>query len=636
MDETTKPDGGPPISSPEELRRMSPAQLAALAGRIRERLIGVVAENGGHLAPNLGVVELTIALHRVFRSPRDKLIWDVGHQAYVHKLLTGRWSEFAALRQRRGLAGFPKRSESAHDVFETGHASTSISAALGLAKARDRRGGKGGVVAVIGDGSLTGGLAFEALNHAGQAKTPLIVVLNDNSMSIARSVGGMAAYLSRVRTHPLYYRTKEDVKALLDQIPGGAGLATVLGRVRTSLKYLLIPGVLFEELGLTYLGPVDGHNLQQLESVFHQAKEMEGPVIVHCLTRKGKGYVPAEANPNRFHGIGPFDRASGEVAAPANNQPPSYSAVFGGALLRLAASDERLCAITAAMPDGTGLRPFMREYPERCFDVGIAEGHAVTLAAGLAGGGQRPVVAVYSTFLQRAYDQVLHDVCLQRLPVTFALDRAGLVGEDGPTHHGAYDLAYLRSMPGMVVAVPRDGPTLESLLELGLGHEGPFALRYPRGRVPAEPLATDAAATELGRGQLLRDGDDLAIIAVGPLVYAALAAAATLAREGLAVAVADARFVKPLDEDLITALARRTRRLVVVEEGVVHGGLGAAVLELLADQGDLAAGLRLRRLGLPDDPVAHGPAGDLRAELGLDAAGIAQACRDLAAAGAPG
>jgi len=639
--------GKVPIQEPAQLKTMSSAQLTQLAARVRERLITVVAANGGHLAPNLGVVELTLALHRAFSSPRDRIVWDVGHQSYVHKLVTGRWDEFDTLRRSGGIAGFPRRSESAHDAFETGHASTSISAALGLAQARDLQGSRGHVVAVIGDGSLTGGMAFEALNHAGQARTRMLVVLNDNSMSIARSVGGMAAYLGRVRTHPLYSRTKEDLKGLLEMLPGGPSLSSALGRVRNSLKYLLIPGVLFEELGWTYLGPVDGHSFEQMDSVLRQAKGIAGPTIVHCLTDKGKGYRPAEINPNRFHGIGPFDPDSGHArqvaavtadrtaAAALEVQPepqPSYSDVFGRSLAELAADDPRICAITAAMPDGTGLREFMQRFPRRAFDVGIAEQHAVTLGAGLAAGGMRPVVAIYSTFLQRAYDQVLHDVCLQDLPVTFALDRAGLVGEDGPTHHGAFDLAYLRHMPRIVVSVPRDGPSLECLLRVALRHNGPFALRYPRGKVPRDVLAyDDDGAGTVGRGQLLRDGHQLAILAVGPLVYEALAAAELLSQHGLSVAVADARYVRPLDTELLLKLARLTGHVLTVEDGVASGGFGSAVLEELsrAQTRGLTQTVRTRVLGLPAEPLAHATVGEQLHACGLDAAGIAAAASDL-------
>jgi len=622
-------DEGLVPDSPAGLKALNRDKLAILAGRVRARLIEVVAANGGHLSPNLGAVELTIALHRAFESPEDKLIWDVGHQSYVHKLLTGRWKAFSTLRKAGGLSGFPRRSESPSDVFETGHASTSISAALGMAKARDLAGQRHHVVAVIGDGALTGGMAFEAINHAGQVRTRLIIVLNDNSMSIARSVGGFPAYLSRVRTHPLYSRTKQDLKELLNRLPGGAGLATFIGRLKTSLKYLLIPGVLFEELGLTYLGPVNGHDLDQLLMVFAQAKAIQGPVLVHCLTRKGKGYLPAELDPNRFHGIGPFDPSTGKPPDRRDGRR-TYSEVFGGALLKLCREDRRVCAVTAAMPDGTGLRPVIDAFPSRVFDVGIAEQHAVTFAAGLASGGLRPVVAVYSTFLQRAYDQTLHDVCLQGLPVVFALDRAGIVGEDGPTHHGTYDLSYLRAMPGMVLAVPRDGDMLEAMLRLGLNHHGPFALRYPRGTVPGDPIPmAHPQGLAIGRGELLRDGNDLAICAVGPIVYEVLRAAELLAAQGVEAAVFDARFVKPLDSKAISALASRTGRLLTVEEGVAQGGFGGAVLESLAARGELRD-LTVRVIGLPDHPVPHGPAAVLRKAAGLDARSIADVAREMA------
>jgi 1-deoxy-D-xylulose-5-phosphate synthase len=607
---------------------MTRGELAVLAARVRERLVSVVAANGGHLAANLGVVELTIALHRAFDSPDDKIIWDVGHQSYVHKLLTSRWDAFDTLRRFGGLAGFPRRDESPHDVIETGHASTSISSALGLAIARDLSGQNHCVIAVIGDGAMTGGMALEAINHAGQARTSLIIVLNDNSMSIARSVGGLASYLARARVHPLYSRTKEDLKDLLNRLPGGPGVANALGRFRTSLKYLLIPGVFFEELGLTYLGPVDGHDMDQLQSAFAQARSISGPVLVHCLTRKGRGYLPAEYNPNLFHGIGPFDLDTGKTPPPKGDEPATFSEVFGRHLTTLAAKDRRICAITAAMPDGTGLAPFISAYPRRAFDVGIAEQHAVTMAAGLAAGGQRPVAAVYSTFLQRAYDQILHDVCLQGLPVVLAIDRGGVVGEDGPTHHGLYDIAYLRPMPGMVVAVPRDGPTLEALLELGLRHDGPFSLRYPRGRVASQPLALCRTRVAIGRGELLRQGHSALVLAVGPVVYEALAASAQLAAEGIEISVVDARFAKPLDTALITEQAQLTGRVITVEDGVASGGFGSAVLEFLASRPELTQ-VRARVIAYPDHPVTHGPPARLRRMHGVDAEGIAAAVRSL-------
>lgn len=633
VDASTQSGFRPPTL--EQLRRMPHRQVVDLAKMIRARLVEVVAANGGHLAPNLGVVELTLALHRTFVSPRDRIVWDVGHQSYVHKMLTGRWDDLASVRQFGGLAGFPKRAESPHDAFDTGHASTSISAALGMAKARDLQGAANHVVAVIGDGALTGGMAFEALNHAGQAETRLVIVLNDNSMSISRSVGGLAAYLARVRTHPAYSRTKQDVKSWLSRLPGGEDVTALLGRLRTSLKYLLIPGVFFEELGITYLGPVDGHDVAQVEEALRQAKALPGPSVVHCLTRKGKGYGPAEANPRRFHGIGPFDPTAKTGAVSPAAGPPSFSDAFGNALTAAAAKDARICAITAAMPDGTGLTGFFKRFPQRSFDVCIAEQHAVTFAAGLAAAGMRPVAAIYSTFLQRAYDQVLHDVCLQRLPVLLALDRAGIVGEDGETHHGLYDLAYLRSMPGMVIAVPRDEPTLVALLELGLSHDGPFAMRYPRGRVPAKPLAVaQPDELQIGRGQLLRDGGDLAILAVGPLVYASLAAADALADQGIEVTVADARFVKPLDLDLLDQLLAGNRPLLVAEEAIAAGGLAGAVLEA-ASARYAGVALRIKALGLPDSLIPHGDAAQLRRAYGLDAEGIVAAASALLAESRP-
>jgi 1-deoxy-D-xylulose-5-phosphate synthase len=614
------------INGPQDLKHFSYRALAELAEEIRQEIVATVSQTGGHLAPNLGVVELTLALHRVFDSPRDKIIWDVGHQCYAHKLVTGRHRAFSTLRQIGGLSGFPKREESPHDAFNTGHSSTSISAALGMALARDLRGEKYEVVAVIGDGAMTAGLAFEALNHTGHLKTHIIVVLNDNEHSITSSVGALAGYLGRIRSSAAYARGKEKLKRLLRSWePAGPKMLKAAGRLKDSLKYLLLPGMVFEELGFTYLGPVDGHDLVALEEVLGQARRIPGPVVVHVLTKKGKGYSPAEENPDRFHGIGPFEVETGR---PREHSPvPSYTEVFGGLIVRLAERDSRIVAITAAMSTGTGLEEFARRYPNRFFDVGIAEQHAVTLAAGLAAGGFRPVVAVYSTFLQRAYDQVLHDVCLQRLPVVLAIDRAGLVGEDGETHQGLFDIAYLRHIPHLTVMAPKDEDELQHMLYTALNLDGPAALRYPRGRGRGVKLFDEPRALPVGQGEKLREGADVCIMALGPLVYEALEAAEYLAESGVEAAVVNPRFVKPLDRTLILEYARRCRRLVTVEEHVVAGGFGSAVLELLAEEG--LTQVAVRCLGVPDVFVGHGPPPELRRRLGLDARGIAAAAGEL-------
>ncbi|MBI2873646.1 MAG: 1-deoxy-D-xylulose-5-phosphate synthase, partial [Firmicutes bacterium] len=570
------------IESPGDLKKLDEKDLPLVAEEIRELLVQTVARNGGHLASNLGVVELTMALHLELDSPKDMIIWDVGHQSYVHKILTGRRKRFPSLRTLEGLSGFPRRAESAHDPFGTGHSSTSISAALGLAKARDLARGSGRVIAVIGDGAMTAGMAFEALNHAAQVGTGLIVILNDNEMSISRNVGAMASYLSRLRADPTYNRAKEEMEHLLRRIPTiGPGVLRTVERLKGSLKYLVVPGMLFEELGFTYLGPIDGHDLQELRHVLRRAKRLPGPLLVHVVTTKGKGYDPAEANPDRFHGTGPFDVATGRPIAPSGG-PPTFTEAFGRALVELGARDQRVAAVTAAMRDGTGLGPFHQQFPERFFDVGIAEQHAVTFAAGLAAGGFRPVVAVYSTFLQRAFDQLLHDVCIQRLPVIFALDRAGVVGEDGETHQGAFDLTYLRCLPGMTVMVPRDGVELGRMLASAVNLGGPCAIRYPRARCPELPAAPDprtwpglalnpVSAAEppvSGKGEVLRQGGHVVIAAVGPLVEEALLAARDLSSGGIEATVIDARSVKPLDEELIIAAVTETGALVTVEENV--------------------------------------------------------------------
>jgi len=604
----------PTINEPADLKKLDISGLQQLAREIRAELIATVAENGGHLAPNLGVVELTLALHRVFQTPRDKIIWDVGHQCYVHKLLTGRRPLFHTLRQFGGLSGFPRRQESEHDAFGAGHSSTSISAALGMALARDLKGEDYSVVAVIGDGAMTGGMAFEALNHAGHLQENVIVVLNDNEMSIAPNVGGLAEYLSRLRTDPMYSRGKEEIEQLLHRIPAiGPRVARVVERLKDSLKYLVVPGMLFEELGFIYLGPIDGHNIQAMINVFQQARATRGPVLVHVRTQKGRGYAPAEKNADVFHGVGPFDPKTGTIIKKAG--PPSYTEVFGRTMVELGSADERIVAITAAMPSGTGLSTFARTFPRRFFDVGIAEQHAVTMGAGLAAEGLKPVVAVYSTFLQRAFDQVLHDVCLQQLPLTLAVDRGGLVGDDGATHHGVFDYAYLRTIPHMVVMAPKDENELRHMLKTAIDLPGPAALRYPRGAGVGCPLTGEPRALPVGKAEVLQEGNDITLLAAGSMVPVALEAAAVLKDNGVSAAVINARFIKPLDEECITRFALRTRRIITMEEHVLAGGFGSAVLELLAARG--LRNIQVVRMGIPDAFIEHGPRGRLLALCGL-------------------
>ena len=604
------------INSPDDLQNLSVDELNKLAGVLREEIIATVSKNGGHLAPNLGVVELTLALHTVFKTPRDKIIWDVGHQSYVHKLLTGRRQEFHTLRQAGGISGFPRQVESSHDCFGTGHSSTSISAALGLALARDLKGEQHSVVAVIGDGAMTGGMAFEALNHAGHLHRNLIVVLNDNEMSISHNVGALSEYLGRMRTDPMYTRGKDEVEQLLRKIPAiGSKVVRVVERLKDSMKYFLVPGMFFEELGFVYLGPVDGHNIQTVTNVLKQARAGGGPVLVHVLTQKGRGYQPAEDNADLFHGIGPFEIKTGLVKkSPA---PPSYTEIFGSTIVGLARENPRVCAITAAMCSGTGLNEFAKKYPDRFFDVGIAEQHAVTLAAGLATGGYQPVVAVYSSFLQRAYDQIIHDVCLQNLPVTFAIDRAGLVGDDGATHHGMFDCSFLRTVPNMVIMAPKDENELQHMLKTAVEHPGPCAVRFPRGSGTGCLIDESPDPLPVGKAEVLREGRDITILALGTAVSLALDAAKTLAGYGVQTTVVNARFVKPLDEDCIIRYAMRTSRIITVEENVLAGGFGSAVLELLADR--KMYGVRVRRLGIPDHFIEHGRPDQLKDYCGLTA-----------------
>jgi 1-deoxy-D-xylulose-5-phosphate synthase len=620
-----RPDASPrrlldTINNPQELKKLPPEFLPQLAKEIREKIISTVARTGGHLAPSLGVVELSIALHYVFDCPRDKIVWDVGHQAYAHKLLTGRQDRFHTLRQHGGLSGFPKRGESCYDAFDTGHSSTSISAALGIASARGLKGERHRVIAVIGDGSMTAGIAFEGLNNAGDLNKDLIVVLNDNGMSIAPNVGALSSFFSRQLTRPTMVFLKKQVENLLRSFPAiGDDLVAWAKRSEESFKAFFTPGMLFEALKFTYLGPVNGHRLSHLIETFNNVKNLKGPILVHVLTTKGKGYEPAETDPTGFHGLGRFDPDTGEPKKSVS-EVPTYTEVFGDTLLRLARQDPKIVAITAAMPDGTGLVDFRQEFPGRFFDVGICEQHAVTFAAGLALEGMRPVATIYSTFLQRAYDQVLHDVCIQKLPVVFALDRAGIVGEDGETHQGLFDLSYLRHLPNLIMMAPKDENELRDMLFTAVEHPGPVALRYPRGRGQGVPFSSTLSKVPIGKAEVLREGEDLLILALGASVYPALDAARELDRQGFSTTVVNARFIKPLDEALILSLAAKHGRVLTVEENVVAGGFGSAVLELLADQG--LFGVSVKRLGIPDVFVEHGTQDILRQKYGLDAAGI--------------
>ncbi len=608
------------IDSPKDLKKLRLPQLEKLAEELRRVIVETVAETGGHLAPNLGVVELTIALHYVFDSPKDKIVWDVGHQAYAHKLLTGRRDRFHTLRQYGGIAGFPKRSESPHDIVDVGHSSTSISAALGLVTAQDLLGEKGKVVVVIGDGSMTAGLAFEGLNNAGHLKKDLIVILNDNEMSISPNVGALSSFLSRKLTGPLARRFKRELESLVSHLPGGEHLVTAIKKSEDAIKCLLTPGMLFEALGFRYVGPIPGHNVDILIKTLKNVKALEGPTLVHVLTKKGKGYPPAEQEPERFHGLGPFDVKTGKPKA-GKPKPPSYTSVFSKVMLRLAEEEPRLVAITAAMPTGTGLKAFGERFPDRFFDVGIAEQHAVTFAAGLAIGGMIPVCAIYSTFLQRAYDQIIHDVALMDLHVVFAIDRGGIVGEDGPTHQGQFDLSYLRIIPNMVVMAPKDENELQHMLYTAVRHQGPIAVRYPRGAGVGVSLDWELKELPIGQGELLREGTDVLFLAIGNMVYPALKAAHLLEKEGFSAAVVNARFVKPLDRELILSLARRIKKVVTVEENALQGGFGAAVLELLAQEG---LNIPVKMIGLPDKFIEHGAPDLLREKYGLTPEKIAQ------------
>ncbi len=612
------------VDTPRDLSRMKAEDLEVLAAEIRERIIETCSQTGGHVGSSLGAVELVLALHRVFNAPEDVIVFDVGHQAYAHKLITGRRDQFSTIRQRGGLSGFPRRDESPYDAYGTAHASTGISAALGFAKARDLRGQNHGVAVLVGDGALTGGLAFEGLNHAGMLHSNLVVLLNDNSMSISPNVGALSSYLTRIRSAPSYNQLKHDLEAVLRSIPVlGSRTARAVDRLKEALRHTMVPGEFFETLGFRYLGPIDGHDETLVEEILRRARVMGGPVVVHAVTEKGHGFAPARTSRDRFHGGGPFDPVTGRTLGKQSPRP-SWSQAFGELAVRSARSDPRVVAITAAMEDGTGLGAFHAAFPSRFFDVGIAENHAVTFAAGLAASGMRPIVAIYSTFLQRAYDIIIHDVAIQRLPVVFCLDRAGLAGEDGQTHHGAFDLAYLRAVPDMTVAAPRDAAMLRDLLARALASDGPWALRYPKGTIPDVPFDGPTRDVVIGQGEVLREGSQVALLAVGSMVSIALAAAQLLEGDGISAMVADGLFVKPLDEGLVVRAATQTGMIVTLEEGTLEGGYGTAVRECLANHGLEVPSLAI---GLPDLFVTHGERNGLLQELGLDAPSVTRRVR---------
>lgn len=621
------------IKSPEDLKAFHIEDLKTLAEEIRNVIIERVSINGGHLSPNLGVVELTIALHYVFNSPADKIVWDVGHQSYTHKLLTGRYKDFHTLRRHGGISGFPRISESPHDAFGTGHSSTSISAALGIMEAwniikKSQIPNK--VIAVIGDGALTSGIAFEGMNHAGHLKKGLIIILNDNEMSISPNVGAISAYLSKVLTGTFYKKFKKETKAILEGIPKiGEAVAKIAEKAEGSMKGFFLPGGLFEDMGFNYLGPIDGHNISLLIETLNNIKDTNEPTLVHVVTKKGKGYKFSEDDPCIYHGVGPFDadigigkeeKIEGVDSHKLEGHYCTYSDIFGKSLLEIAEEDERVVAITAAMTEGTGLSIFKERFPDRFYDVGIAEPHAVIFAAGLASQGLRPVVAIYSTFLQRAYDEIIHDVCLQNLPVVFAIDRAGIVGEDGATHQGLFDISFLRHIPNLLFMAPKDGDELNAMLRLAVQCNGPSAIRYPRGRVQNPEGRTQIAEINIGKAEVLMEGEDAAIIAVGNTTFPSLKAAEMLINDGLSVSIVNARFIKPLDEELIVSVAKKTKKIITVEENVLAGGFGGAVLECLNKAG--LNNISVKMIGIDDMFVEHGSQGLLRKQYGLDEEGI--------------
>jgi len=615
------------VNSPKDIKKLNTKKLKELAGEIRSFIIDTVSVNGGHLASNLGVVELTLALHYVFDFKKDRLIWDVGHQCYTHKIITGRKDSFHTLRQYRGLSGFPRIQESEYDHLNTGHSSTSISAALGMAVARDQLGEDNQIIAVCGDGALTAGVALEGLNQAGHLKRRMILILNDNEMSIGKNVGGIAGYLNRIIAGQFYIRFHRKLKKVLKSIPLiGKTLLSIAGALEHLIKRAFVPGMLFEELGYRYIGPEDGHNIDGLIKTLRNLKNIEGPVILHIVTKKGKGYKPAEERMETFHGAAPFDIKTGQFKN-AGGKPtaPKYTDVFGKAICDIAKKDRKIVAITAAMREGTGLKQFSEKYPDRFFDVGIAEQHAVTFAVGLALQGLKPVVAIYSTFLQRAFDQLVHDVSLMNLPITFAIDRGGIVGADGPTHHGTYDLSYLRMIPHFVLSAPRDENELRHLLYTGIHSGGPFAVRYPRGKAIGVQMSSPLRKIPVGKGEILRHGTDGVMIAVGRMIYPALEAAEKLEVEGVSLSVVDARFVKPLDEELIVSEIEKTGRVITLEDNVLAGGFGSLISEIMVDK--KLTSVPLDRIGLPDVEIEHGDVISLDKKYGINEESILRRVR---------
>lgn len=615
------------IDNPSDLKKLARGDLETLASEIRETIVDTVSKNGGHLASSMGVVELTIALHYVFDVPNDKIIWDVGHQSYAHKLLTGRREQFHTLRKLGGLSGFPKRCESPFDAFTTGHSSTSISAGHGIACARDIKGEHGKIISVIGDGSMTGGLAFEGLNQAGNKRKNQLVILNDNDMSISKNVGALSSFLSRTFSAKYLHDLRDEFKKFFKSLPMiGDDIYKFAKKSEESFKTFVTPGMLFEAFDYEYMGPIDGHNLDHLITILENIKGLTKPIVLHVSTTKGKGYLPAESNPTHFHGVAAFVVDTGDAKS-QDKSIPTYTQVFGKTMVELARNNPKIVAVTAAMPEGTGLAEFSTQYPDRFFDVGIAEQHGVTFAAGMASEGLKPVVAIYSTFLQRAFDQIIHDVCIEKLPVVFAIDRGGIVGEDGPTHHGLFDISYLKAIPGMVIMAPKDENELRSMLKTAVDHPGPIALRYPRGRGTGVLLDEIIEPIPIGKGEILADGDDILILGIGRTVNDAMAAREELLKENISTAVINARFVKPIDAELIVSYAQKVKNIITIEDHMKNGGFGSAVIECLCDNG--ITDVRVIRLGIDDVFVEHGTQKELREKYGISVSDIIRSARSL-------
>ena len=613
------------INSPEDLKTLSIVEKTKLAEEIRKYILEVVSENGGHLASNLGVVELTIALHSIFNVPEDKIVWDVGHQTYVHKILTGRKEQLKTLRKLNGIAGFPKTKESETDCFNTGHSSTSISVALGMARARDIEGKNNAVIAVIGDGALTGGMAIEALNDAGYSKSKITVILNDNEMSISKNVGGLNMFLSKLRTKKLYTKSNISAKKIILKVPVvGKPFVKLVQRAKRSIKQLIIPKMFFEDIGFTYLGPVDGHNIQELENILRLSKQVDAPVLIHVLTKKGKGYEIAEKNPDKFHATSPFDIETGKSK---KEKSKDYSKVFGEKLIELAENNDKIVAITASMKDGTGLTEFQKKFPKRFFDIGIAEQHAVGLAAGMAKAGMIPVVPIYSSFYQRAYDQVIHDVAIQNLHVVMCVDRAGVVGADGETHQGVFDMAFFRLVPNLTIMAPKNFKELEDMLELAVSMDSPVVIRYPRGGEEKQPLE-DVKPLEIGKAEILKSGKDITIVAIGKMVAKAMKVADILSKENIQAEVINARFLKPLDKETIISSLLKTKNLITIEDGTIIGGLASAVNEIIVSRMDLR-NVNLKNYAYPDMYIQHGSVEELEKIYGLDIESIAKGAKDI-------